>query len=140
MKNKIQKVTLGFVFLYLIVLLVAPLFHLHVGEDHKNVSGKTYHSHSLPLDAPFSEQDGSELPSGEDLQLLQITPQSSRIHTLAFDRQALPAVFLFCLNKDTHSSQGRNNLTAQKSHLPNVLSPQWENYILYATSISPPLA
>lgn len=140
MKNNIQKVTPGFVFLYLAVLLVAPLFHLHVDEDHQNVNGETYHSHSLPIDVPFSEQDESGLPSGDDLQLLQKIPQLSRIHNLALECQLLPVVFLSYLNIETLLSQDRNNLTSQKNSPPNILSPQWGNYILYATSISPPLA
>lgn len=138
MKKNIHVIASGFGFLYLWVLIFVPLFHFHMDTDHQNVRGDKYHSHSLPFDTPPSEHGEAELPPGDELQLLQIVPQLNRIQSSTFENRTLLAVFHFWLNKETPSPQDRNNFTSRKNHFLNILSPQWDNYILYATSISPP--
>ena len=140
MKKKVQQVTPGFVFLYIAVLLITPLFHLHVHDDHQNTDGETYHFHSLPLDTELPEHGESEEPVAEDLDLLQIMPRVNPIHSLALDTRFSPDVFFLCFKREAVSSQDYHKLTSPKKCLSNILSPQWDNFILYGAGISPPFA
>lgn len=140
MTEKIQKVLSGFIFLYISVFTLAPLFHLHPDEDHRHVSGEFYHFHNLSVEASPLGHEESDLPHGEDLELYHILPTFSRVHNFAADNLSEPTIFLQCLDMAYVSPYYRINTFLQKRISDTILSPQWDNYILYAASISPPLA
>lgn len=140
MNNSIYRVTPVFSLLYIGVFLIAPLFHLHSDEDHHSVEGERYHSHGLPHDDHSSNSEETAPTNGEDFQLLQIIPQLYRIHAVALEGQFLSVVLHLSLNIEYLPPPGGLSPPSTMQVPPITKSPQWDNYILYATSISPPLA
>lgn len=139
MKNRFKKVITQIVLLYITVLLLTPLFHLHPDEDHHHdLHSGVIHSHSLPSDMPFSGHDETEIPAEEDLELLQLIPRNQNV--LKFDIQYRLTLFSHLFNNETILLSTNSKALLNRQLKPNPLSPQWDNYILFAASISPPLS
>jgi hypothetical protein len=136
----IKKTTIvGFVFAFSNILVIAPLFHLHVGQDHEHVSGKTYHSHSLPENHDHPEDEETELPPIDEIQFLYQALFFSRDRSLDSDNQTYYEIFSFLDVPDLLQDQEFSSFKHICSIPLNSASPQWDNFIDFATNLSPPI-
>lgn len=139
-RNNLHKTSLGIVFYFIGILIIAPFFHLHEHENHKFLCSKTYHSHSLPFNTSEQKHSETEKSHADDNQFLEIIPIPNRQQSFDLDNQIYQADIFICINPKTNLLHIHKSVNQYKHHHDNILSPQWNNYILYAASLSPPVA
>lgn len=138
MKNSNHQTTLPIILLYFTVLIISPIFHLHAGEYHFDLHSDIFHSHDMPFEMANHEHDEDEVPPTENLQLQQVTPRIQRVLTADLNTQLSTDFQHFFVSTFLLPLSVCNYPISVKQFPPNILSPQWDNYILFGANTSPP--
>lgn len=131
---------------YVTAFMFSPWFHLHPGEDHVDISGDIYHSHTAVSTFNLLDQDKDTIPSLADIH--------SFFKSMQFDSFLIRVTTLRTVSFITHflveSKYQPNNIPADFQNtfdillyydLQNnsILLPR-TNLEIYFTNLSPPFS
>lgn len=131
---------------YVTAFMISPWFHLHPGEDHVDISGDIYHSHTPVSTFNPLDQDKDTIPSLADIHSLF---QSMQFVSFLTGVTTLRTVS-FIAHFQIESKYQQNNILADFQNTFDILLyydlqnnslilPQ-TNFEHYFTNLSPPLS
>lgn len=131
---------------YVTAFMFSPWFHVHPGEDHVDISGEIYHSHTAVSTFNPLEQDKDTIPSHADIHTFS---QSMQFDSFLTGVTTLRTVS-FITHFQIESKYQQNNIPADFQNTFEILLydnlqnnslilPQ-TNLEIYFTNLSPPLS